>query len=345
MKRIYSHISMSLIFAGLIIGAGWSFTLFYAHAEETWTLIGVSAGVFIILYLVVAILLQRFEINKIIPLYKTIYSIDNIRKDLKNTNPNVDLAERVNRDVVQWAAKKTEEISRLIELERYRKEFLGNVSHELKTPIFNIQGYILILLDGGLNDPNINRKYLERTEKSVERLIHITQELDTINRLETGNMEMNKTFFNVATLVEEIFDAFEDLAAKRQIKLRSHWVSGGKIMVYADRTKISHVVGNLVANSINYGKEGGETIVSFTDMPNRVLIEVKDNGIGISSEALPRVFERFYRVDKHRSREHGGSGLGLSIVKHVLEAHNQTINVRSELGKGTTFAFTLDKSK
>ncbi|MDR0296137.1 MAG: sensor histidine kinase [Prevotellaceae bacterium] len=345
MKNIYSHISISIIFALLIVAAGWFFTLFYAYVDDLWTLIGVSAVIFILLYVTVAILLQRFEINKITPIYKTIYSIDNIRKDLKNPNPNVDLAERVNRDVVQWAAKKTEEISRLIELERFRKEFLGNVAHELKTPIFNIQGYILTLLDGGLDDPSINQTYLERTEKSVERLINITQDLDVINRLETGDMEMNKASFNMTVLVEEIFDAFEITAKKRNINLRTQWIAGGKVMVYADRKKISQVLINLIANSINYGKEGGETVVSFTDMPNRVLVEVKDNGIGISSEALPRIFERFYRVDKHRSREHGGSGLGLAIVKHIIEAHNQSINVHSELDKGTTFAFTLDKSK
>jgi two-component system phosphate regulon sensor histidine kinase PhoR len=345
MKKIYSHISMSVIFALLIVTAGWFFTLFYAHANSTWTLIGVSAAVFIILYLAVAVLLQRFEINKIIPLYKTIYSIDNIRRDLRNTNPNVDLAEQVNRDVVQWAAKKAEEISRLVELERYRKEFLGNVSHELKTPIFNIQGYILTLLDGGLNDPDINQKYLERTEKSIERLIHITEELDIINRLETGEMDINKASFNIIALIEEIFDTLEITSAKRSINLRMQSVTGGKIMVTADRAKISQVLINLVVNSINYGKEGGETIISFTDMPDRVLIEVKDNGIGISAEALPHLFERFYRVDKHRSREHGGSGLGLAIVKHIIEAHNQFINIGSELGKGSTFAFTLDKSK
>jgi two-component system phosphate regulon sensor histidine kinase PhoR len=344
MKKIYSHISMSVIFALLIVAAGWFFTFLYAYEDNWWIFVGLSAVVFIILYVAVAVLLQRFVINKITPVYKTIYSIANIRKELKNTNPNVDLAERINRDVVQWAAKKTEEISRLIELERYRKEFLGNVAHELKTPIFNIQGYILTLLDGGLNDPNINHVYLERAEKSVERLIHITEELDTINRLASGDMEMNKTSFNMALLVEEIFDAFEITAKERKINLRTQWIAGGKITVYADRRKISQVLINLIANSINYGKEGGETMVLFTDLPDRVLIEVRDNGIGISAENLPRIFERFYRVDKHRSREHGGSGLGLAIAKHIIEAHNQSINVRSELGKGTTFAFTLDKS-
>ena len=319
MKKIYSHISMSFIFALLIVAAGWFFTLFYAYQDNLWTFIVISIATFIILYVAVAVLLQRFVINKITPIYKTIYSIANIRKELKNTNPNVDLAERLNRDVVQWAAKKTEEISRLIETERYRKEFLGNVAHELKTPIFNIQGYILTLLDGGLNDPNINHLYLERAEKSVERLIHITEDLDTINRLSSGEMEMDKTSFNIAVLIEEIFDAFEITAKERQINLRTQWIAGGKIMVYADRRKISQVLINLIANSINYGKRGGETMVLFTDLPDdRILIEVKDNGIGISAENLPRIFERFYRVDKHRSREHGGSGLGLAIAKHII---------------------------
>jgi two-component system phosphate regulon sensor histidine kinase PhoR len=196
-----------------------------------------------------------------------------------------------------------------------------------------------------LNDPDINQKYLERTEKSVERLIYITQELDVINRLETGDMEMNQTSFNIAALVEETFDALEISAEKRNINLRMQTIAEGKMIVYADRKRISQVLTNLIINSINYGKEGGETVVAFTDMPDRVLIEVEDNGIGIGADALPRVFERFYRVDQHRSREHGGSGLGLAIVKHIIEAHNQSINVHSELGRGSTFAFTLDKSK
>jgi len=291
-------------------------------------------------------LLQRFVVTRITPIYKTIYSIENIRKEMKSRGvPNADLVDRVNRDVVDWAAQKTEEISRLQELEHFRKEFLGNVAHELKTPIFNIQGYVLTLLDGGIDDPEINRKYLERTEKSVERLINITQELDVINRLETGEMQMSMTSFNLVALVEEIFDAFEMTAKNKHITLRTQWIPGGRIMVYADRKRISQVLVNLIGNTLNYGREGGETSVSFSDMPDRVLVEVKDTGIGISAELLPRIFERFYRVDKHRSREHGGSGLGLAIVKHIIEAHHQSINVRSKLGKGTTFTFTLDKSK
>ncbi len=344
-KRIYSHLSMSIIMALLVVAAGWIIALFYTYEYNVWLLAGISAVVFAVIYIFFAFMLQRFVINKITPLYKTVYNIDNIRKDLKKHHPTMDLVERVNQDVVDWAAKKTEEVSRLYEMERFRKEFLGNVAHELKTPIFNIQGYILTLLDGGMNDPEINRKYLERTEKSVERLINVTQELDAINRLETGEMQMNMTSFNLAALVEEIFDAFEITARQKQITLRTQWVPGGKMMVYADRKRISQVLINLVANSLNYGREGGETVISFADMPDRVMVEVKDTGIGISAEALPRIFERFYRVDKHRSREHGGSGLGLAIVKHIIEAHNQSINARSELGKGTTFAFTLDKSK
>ncbi len=341
MKRFFSQILTAVILTLIMVATGWLFIFLYIEINNILLLAGVSILAFIVLYILVALLLQRFVSVKISPIYKTIYRIGDIRKEMKSHN----LVDRVNHDVVNWATQKTEEISRLYEQERFRKEFLGNVAHELKSPIFNIQGYVLTLLDGGMNDPDINRKYLERTEKSVERLINITQELDIINRLETGEMQMNMTSFNLVALVEEIFDTFEMTAKNKQINLRTQWFPGGKIMVYADRKRISQVLVNLIGNSLNYGREGGETIVSFTDMPNRVLVEVSDTGIGISEEALSRIFERFYRVDKHRSREHGGSGLGLAIVKHIIEAHNQSINVHSTLGEGTTFSFTIDKSK
>ncbi|MDR0738501.1 MAG: sensor histidine kinase [Prevotellaceae bacterium] len=345
--KFFSHRIIAIIIALLTVAGGSLVAIFFAIHFHIGILIGLCILILILIYFLVYATLQRFVINKLTPIYKTIYNTENIKikKDLKSNVKGSDIIERVNRDVVDWAAKKTEEISRLSELERYRKEFLGNVSHELKTPIFNIQGFILTLLDGGLNDPDINRKYLERTEKSVERLINIMQELDVINRIETGQMQLNKTTFNIVSLVEELFESFELTAENRQIDLRLHAPVGGKIMVYADRKRISQVLTNLIANSINYGREGGETVVLFSHLPNRILVEVKDTGIGSSAEALPRIFERFYRVDKHRSREHGGSGLGLAIVKHFIEAHDQSINVRSELGKGTTFAFTLDKSK
>ncbi|MDR3235924.1 MAG: sensor histidine kinase [Prevotellaceae bacterium] len=339
--KYFSHKTIAAIVALIAVAGGAGIAeLSVLHVHTGWLLLS-CAVIFFMLYALVYSTLHRFVVNGLTPLYKTIYNAETTKKDLKSK----DIVESVQRDVIDWANKKTEEISQLYEMERFRKEFLGNVSHELKTPIFNIQGFILTLLDGGMNDPDINRKYLERTEKSVERLINIMQELDVINRIETGQLQLSKTTFNIVSLVEELFESFELTAQNKHIGLRIHAPVGGKVMVYADRKRISQVLVNLIANSINYGRAGGETVASFSHLPDRVLVEVIDTGIGISADALPRIFERFYRVDKHRSREYGGSGLGLAIVKHYIEAHNQSINVRSELGKGSTFAFTLDKPK
>lgn len=236
------------------------------------------------------------------------------------------------------------EIDRLKEMERYRKEYLGNVSHELKTPVFNIQGYILTLLDGGLEDPSINRKYLERAEKSTNRLISIIEDLETISRLESGELKLDKEEFNIVQLIEEIFEAQEVRAKKKEIKLVFDKKYKKPILVYADKMRIFQVLTNLTSNSIYYGKNGGKTKVSITDEGDKVLIDVNDNGIGIAQEDIPRVFERFYRVDKSRSRDQGGTGLGLAIVKHIIEGHNEMIKVKSKLGKGSSFIFSLPKS-
>lgn len=237
------------------------------------------------------------------------------------------------------------EIDRLKEMERYRKEFLGNVSHELKTPIFNIQGYVLTLLDGGLEDPKINRKYLERTEKSINRLISIIEDLETISRHEAGELKLEREEFNLVQLIEEVFEAQEIRAKKREIKLQMDKKYKKPILVSSDKMKIFQVLSNLVTNSIYYGKPGGKTRVSISEEMNRILVEVNDNGIGLAPADIPRIFERFYRVDKSRSREQGGTGLGLAIVKHIIEAHNETIRVKSRLGKGSSFIFSLPKAE
>ena len=310
-----------------------------------WVIFAIVVGVFILLYSTISGMLRLFVIRKIQPIYKTIYSLENIRKDLRQKKDKDSMVDRVALDVMDWAAQKAEEVSHLSAMEQYRKEFLGNVSHELKTPIFNIQGYLLTLLDGGLEDPSINRKYLERAETSLERLIAIVRDLEYISNLETGEMQLEPTNFNIVRLVQEILDSFEINAKNHNVTLRLDPVSGGKIMVYADRQRIAQVLTNLISNSINYGKPDGETSVRFSDVPDRIMVEVRDNGIGIENDKLPHIFERFYRVDKHRSRENGGSGLGLAIVKHNIEAHGQSINVQSELGKGSSFFFTLKKGK
>jgi len=283
-------------------------------------------------FLIIRFFFKRFAQQKFNPIIETIQSY---------TNGNV--VADLNREVKDWADNQAEELKRLREMERYRKDFLGNVSHELKTPIFNIQGYLLTLLDGGLEDESINRLYLKRGEKSINRLISIVEDLDSIARLESGEFKVNPETFNLVQVLEEVIDYIEMPARQRNIRIT---VEGGfkkVIRVKADRKLIVEVIENLVNNSIKYGKEGGKTTIGFVDRKKQIHVNITDNGIGIAEKDLPRIFERFFRVDKSRSRESGGTGLGLSIVKHTLHAHQQTITVRSKVGSGSTFTFTLDK--
>jgi len=253
------------------------------------------------------------------------------------------MLQQVSKDVIDWAEDKTAEIEQLQKAGNYRREFLANVSHEIKTPISNIQGYISTLLAGGLEDPSVNRDYLLKTEKNIDRLIELVDDLDIISNLESGEVRMEKTRFDFHLLIKEVFAFLEDNAKSVNIKFISGTEDNDPVWVYADRDRIRQVLVNLLENSIKYGRNGGRTKVSVYDMDENYLIEVSDNGIGIEEQHIPRLFERFYRVDKHRSRVEGGTGLGLAIVKHILEAHEQTVNVRSSPKIGTTFSFTLKK--
>ncbi len=310
---------------------------------STWFVFLVFAVVFTLIFLLVFFLLQGFIQKKITPLYQIIHGTG--RKDSNRglVSANRATLGQVSQDVINWVVSRNREIARLKEMEKYRREFLGNVSHELKTPIFNIQGYILTLLDGGLEDPSINRLYLEKTEKSINRMISIVEDLEAIARLESGEAEMQFEVFNFLKLVEEVFEMQEERAKKRNISLQLDRKYDRPVKVYADRKRIYEVMNNLIINSINYGNEGGFTTVSCLDIGDTILVEVSDTGIGIEAEHLPRIFERFYRIDKSRSRDFGGTGLGLAIVKHILEAHGQNISVRSTPGKGSVFSFTLRK--
>jgi len=251
--------------------------------------------------------------------------------------------DKVGDDVEVLATQRQKEIDDLKLMESFRREFLGNVSHELKTPIFNIQGYIHTLIDGALYDKDVNMAYLERTSKSVDRMINIVEDLVTISKIESDRLELEMVNFDIIDLVKDIIDQTEMKARKANLSI-SLDKEYDAISVTADKDKIIQVLTNLIINSIKYGKEGGETKIRFYEMGENILIEVADDGIGISHENLPRLFERFYRVDKSRSRDQGGTGLGLAIVKHILESHNQSINVRSTKDVGTTFSFTLQKS-
>ena len=253
--------------------------------------------------------------------------------------------ENISEELTAWADDNDKEIARLKQNEAFRKQYLGNVAHELKTPIFNIQGYISTLLDGGLEDDLINRKYLERAEKSIDRLINIVNDLDTISKFENNMIQLKMTRFDIVALAKDIAEQLDIEAAKRNIKLSVKGADSlpSTFWVTADQHFVGQVLVNLITNSIHYGKEGGSTRIKFRDMMDKVLVEVEDTGVGISKDDMPRIFERFYRVDKSRSREQGGTGLGLAIVKHIVEAHGERITVRSEMGVGTTFAFPLKK--
>jgi len=291
-------------------------------------------------YIFVRWIVDKFIYDKIKLIYKNIS--DN--KATPGYLEGVDL-DKVDRDVADWRENRDNEIEKLEIRESYRRQFVGNVAHELKTPIFNIQGYIDTLLDGAIEDPNINRKFLERANKSVSRMIYIVEDLDAITKLEGGKIDIEEEPVDIIELILDVVDQLEMKAKKRNVSLVVEDSRLSRYMVEADVEKIKQVLINLIVNAIKYGNEDGEVLVRTFDMEENILIEVADNGNGIPQKHLSKIFERFYRVDKSRDREQGGSGLGLSIVKHIIEAHNQSINVRSTLGTGTTFSFTLKKAK
>ncbi len=309
-------------------------------------LIGIVLTIAVV-YLVVYRIIENFIYKKVKLIYKTIHNSKRGHdKGGEKMLMDGDVIAHVNQEVKDWAESQQGEIDELRQKAQYRREFLGNVSHELKTPIFNIQGYILTLLDGGIDDKEVNRLYLERSEKSVNRMIAIVNDLETISSLESAVLELKAESFNVITLAHEVCEFLEIKARKRGVNLSiSRNVNDTPIVVIADMEQIRRVLINLVDNAIKYigDKEEKEIKINFFDLDENILVEVEDNGMGISEINLPRLFERFFRVEKGRSREQGGTGLGLAIVKHVIEAHNQTINVRSKEGVGTTFGFTLRK--
>ncbi|MBK8346491.1 MAG: sensor histidine kinase [Saprospiraceae bacterium] len=317
-----------------VLYLGWQ----YLYFPQSLLLIAV---ILLINLLIVKYFIEKYVFRKIKLIYKLIY-------DSKKEKPGQDLSgeslEDVNTKVMEWAENTKKEIATLKSLEEYRKNYVGNISHELKTPIFTIQAYLHTLLEGGLYDDQINKDYLRRAVDNTERLQNIVEDLDIITRLESGNAELDLKKFDIRELVKDIFLDLKSIAKKKKISLLLKEGSAPSFFVIADRDAIRQVFTNLLVNSIKYGKEGGTTKVSFYDMDTEILTEVSDNGIGIEEQHLKHVFDRFYRVDSSRSRAQGGSGLGLSIVKHIIEAHDQTINIRSTVNVGSTFGFTLKKA-
>jgi two-component system phosphate regulon sensor histidine kinase PhoR len=298
---------------------------------------------FITSYIVFYYLIEKYIYSKIKLIYKLIHNLK-LGRDLRDAlgeHVSADPINDVEHEVQEWAKQKKSEIDELKKQEKFRRDFLSNISHEFKTPLFAIQGYIEALQDDGLEDKELAVQFLEKASRNVDRLSYLINDLDEISKLETGEIPINYTKFKINDLIKEVFESLELKAKQHEIKLTFKQKYDDGIFVNADREKIRQVLVNLIDNSFKYGKEGGNTAVSLFTLHEQVLVEVTDDGIGIEEKNLPRLFERFFRTDTSRSRQIGGSGLGLAIVKHIIEAHQQTINVRSTEGMGSTFGFTL----
>lgn len=341
-KKTYRFAVKSALYITLFSTGLVSFlTYFFFKFSYQFSLIfAIAIGTFS--FLVIQYRVERFIYKKVKKIYDDVSLLES--STFRNQPITTDMA-TLTREVKKFATDKKLEIEMLKVREEYRREFLGNVSHELKTPLFTVQGYLSTLLDGAMNDKTIRKKYLERAEKGVERLIYIVQDLDMISKLEIGDLNLEIAEFNIVKLVQNVFDLLEMKASKKDILLMFDMRYSKPVMVVGDQEKIQQVVMNLVVNSIKYGKEKGSTEVSIEDLTNeKVIVRITDNGEGIEKKNIPRLFERFYRVDKSGARTEGGSGLGLSIVKHIIEAHEEKIYVDSTYGVGSEFSFTLEKT-
>ena len=342
-KKTYRFAVKSALYITLFSTGFVSFLtyLFFKFSYQFSLIFAIAIGTFS--FLVIQYRVERFIYKKVKKIYDDVSLLES--STFRNQPITTDMA-TLTREVKKFATDKKLEIEMLKVREEYRREFLGNVSHELKTPLFTVQGYLSTLLDGAMNDKTIRKKYLERAEKGVERLIYIVQDLDMISKLEIGDLNLETAEFNIVKLVQNVFDLLEMKASKKDILLMFDMRYNKPVMVVGDQEKIQQVVMNLVVNSIKYGKEKGSTEVSIEDLTNeKVIVRITDNGEGIEKKNIPRLFERFYRVDKSGARTEGGSGLGLSIVKHIIEAHDEKIYVDSTYGVGSEFSFTLEKTK
>ena len=317
---------------------------FYAHGGiNYWFLVLFALVCYVFSFFIVQYRVEKFIYNQVKRIYDNVKLLESSTFD--RTQITTDM-KTLTREVERFAESNKLEIETLKVRENYRKDFMGNVSHELRTPLFTVQGYILTLLDGAMKDKVVRKKYLQRANKGVERLIYIVKDLDMITKLEVGDLVLNRAEFNIVETIQNVFDLLEMKAGKKNIILEFDMHYGDRIMVNADRERIQQILTNLIENSIKYGKKDGTTEVSIEDLiQNKVLVRVTDNGEGIEKEHIPRLFERFFRVDKSGSRKEGGSGLGLAIVKHLVEAHNEKIYLESQFGIGSEFSFTLEKAK
>lgn len=342
-KKTYKFAVKSALYIAAfsaVVLAGMHYIFF---PQLSWDIIGTFTGaLFVFAFFMLQYRVEHFIYRRVKKIYDDVSLLES--SSFRNKSITTDMA-TLTREVEKFARDKKIEIETLKIREEYRREFLGNVSHELKTPLFTVQGYLLTLLDGAMNDKQLRKKYLQRAEKGVERLIYIVQDLDMITKLEVGDLNLTYSSFNIIEVVQNVFDMLEMKADKKGIMLMFDTKYIKPVYVYGDAEKVQQVLINLVVNSIKYGRENGTTEISIEEfVNNKVIVRVKDNGEGIEKKHIPRLFERFYRVDKSGARTEGGSGLGLSIVKHIIEGHDEKMYVESEFGTGSEFSFTLEKS-
>ena len=343
-KKTYAYAFWSALYLTLIFVIIAALSYFYFRGFLGNNTIWVDiVSFFLISFFFIQYRAEHFIYRRLKKIFNDVSILD--EKKLKKDSTITDI-DNISKSMEEFVEGKRLEIKNLTERDSFRRDFLGNVAHELKTPLFTVQGYILTLMEGAINDKQIRMKYLDRANKGVERLVAVIKDLDMIAKLETESLKLNIEVFNILELIQNVFDLFEMRAKKRNITLQFDRIYEFPVFVKADIEKIEQVLINLVVNSIKYGKPNGTTIVgveSYND--KKFIVKVIDNGEGIQKQHLSRLFERFYRVDQSRSREQGGSGLGLSIVKHILEAHDENILLKSTFGEGSEFSFTIEKAK
>ena len=342
LRKSYKFAYRSSLLISLCVSVLFIPYLWYRDAVDLWAVLLLPTLCFILSFAIIQIRVERFIYRRIKKIYDDVSLLESTSFSSRPVTTDM---KTLTEEIGRFAEDKKIEIDTLKIREEYRKDFLGNVSHELKTPLFNVQGYILTLLDGEMKDKKLRQKYLERASKGVDRLIYIVRDLDLITKLEVGDLKLNREDFDIVELIGTTFDLLEMKAAEKHISLTFDMEYGHPIFVNADREKIQQGISNLLVNSIKYGHPNGTTEVSVENLiRNRVIVRVTDNGVGIPKQHIPRLFERFYRVDQSGSRAEGGSGLGLAIVKHIIEAHGEKIYVESEVDVGSEFSFTLEKS-
>lgn len=340
-KKTYTFALVSTSYIAVFSSGFLAILLWFFHEFSLSIILVFAVSIATFSFFVIQYRVERFIYRRVKKIYDDVSLLESTSF---RSQPITTDMETLTKQVKKFATDKKLEIETLKVREEYRREFLGNISHELKTPLFTVQGYLSTLLDGAMDDKKIRKKYLERAEKGVERLVYIVEDLDMISKLEMGDVNLELSKFNIVDLVQSVFDLLEMVADKKNIILMFDRKYNKAINVFADQEKIQQVLSNLIMNSIKYGKENGTTEVTIEDLvDDKIIVRIRDNGEGIEKQNIPRLFERFFRVDKSGARSEGGSGLGLSIVKHIIEAHGEKIYVESEFGNGSEFSFTLEK--